>query len=275
MKPERINRILISIKRMPVGEKTVHFASIIARMLDAPVTLMTVIEDDGGRQAAEKGLEQARQALSGIEMQTKVRQGLDVDKEILAELNEGDHDLLVVGIVGATAFETLLFGSATRYLVGRAKRPMLVVRSYRQELRRMLICTGGREIAEPVVRLSAYLAQAARARVTLLHVAGSVPSMYTGLGEIEESLAELLQTGTPLARHLRWCAETLEKHGIKAEIELRHGVVVNEILREARLGDYDLIVLGSHISTTIWQSLMLDNVTRQVVDRAQCPVLVV
>ncbi|MBN1148530.1 MAG: universal stress protein [Anaerolineales bacterium] len=275
MKPEQINRMLICVKQLPIEGKTVHFAGLIAGMVGASVTLMAVIANEGERQAAEGKLEQARQMLAGVEVQTRVRKGLEVNKEILAEMDTGNYDLLAMGIVDVSAFEALLFGSATRYLVGRAKRPLLMVRSYRSAISRMLICTGGREIAEPVVRLSAYLAQVAQARVTLLHVAGSVPSMYTGLGEIEETLAELLRTDTPLARHLRWCAETLAQRGVNAELELRHGVVVNEILREARIGDYDLIVLGSHISATIWQSLMLDNVTRQVVDRAPCPVLVI
>jgi nucleotide-binding universal stress UspA family protein len=126
-----------------------------------------------------------------------------------------------------------------------------------------------------MVRLGGRLAQAAQADVTLLHIASPVPSMYTGLDGIEETLAELLQTDTPLARHLRWCAKKLASYGITADIKLRHGVVASEILREAQIGDYDMIVIGSRTLASRLGELVLDNVARQILKQTECPVLVV
>jgi nucleotide-binding universal stress UspA family protein len=99
--------------------------------------------------------------------------------------------------------------------------------------------------------------------------------MYTGLGTIEETLPELLQTDTPAARHLRWGAEILDQLGLRAELELRHGVAAEEILREALEGDYDLIVIGARYVASRLRGLLMGDVTRQIVDRAPCPTLVV
>jgi len=36
-----------------------------------------------------------------------------------------------------------------------------------------------------------------------------------------------------------------------------------------------LIVIGAHIISSPWKELMMDNVTHQVIERAQCPVLMI
>jgi nucleotide-binding universal stress UspA family protein len=141
-------------------------------------------------------------------------------------------------------------------------------------LERILICTGGQEISEPVVKLSANLAREANLKATLMYVSGAVPSMYTGMGEIEERLDDILETDTPLAKHLRMSAEMLAKNNIEAQVEFRHGDVAENIILEAQNGDYDLVVLGTSGSNT-FAGMLLGNVTQQVVNRAGCAVLIV
>jgi nucleotide-binding universal stress UspA family protein len=55
---------------------------------------------------------------------------------------------------------------------------------------------------------------------------------------------------------------------------VRHGLVVDEILNEARPADYDLVVIGAR-RAEVWQQLLLDNLARDIVTRVQLPVLVV
>ena len=85
---------------------------------------------------------------------------------------------------------------------------------------------------------------------------------------------EMLETETPMARHLRRSASLLTEAGIEAEIKVRHGDVVEAILEETGTGQYDLVVLGSTESWTL-QGLLLGNVTQQIINRAPCAVLVV
>ena len=126
-----------------------------------------------------------------------------------------------------------------------------------------------------MIREGAFWALAAGAQTTLLHVANPVPSMYTGLPAMEETLAELLQTDTPAARHLRRGAEVLDQLGVAAELKLRRGVAADEILREADEGDYDLIVIGKRSGAAWLNGLLVGDVARQIVDGAARPVLVV
>ena len=275
MKNKQIERILIAIKNTPVSATSVDFAGLVARKLSATVTLMSVVASENKRSAAEVGLEQVRQALAGLEVQARVRKDKDVNRAILTELDSGSYDILVVGQVGGRRLARLLSETRGSYLAERTDCPVLIVNKEYDRLERLLICTSGQKVAERVVEFSARFAQATQTRVSLLHVVSQVPAMYTGLDEIEETLAELLQTETPLAQHLRWCAQTLDQYSVPAELELRHGVVVDEILNEVREGDYDLVAIGSAAVKKSWQAWMLGDVTRQVIDCAPCPVLVV
>ncbi|MFQ6014994.1 MAG: universal stress protein [Anaerolineae bacterium] len=267
-------KILICAGKMPYAVPTVRFGGLIARLTKSSVIVLTVVGSQAEQVAGEETLAQAREMLGELTVETKTRRGAPAE-EILAETEEGDYDLVVVGARDVIGLTELLLGSVARHVVNHALASVLVVKRGRPNLERLLICTGGREIAEPVIRMGARLAQAAAARATLLYVVSPVPSMYTGLKALEETLSELLQTDTPAARHLRHGAEILDQYGVKAELELRHGVVADEILREAHQGDYDLIVIGTGVGGNRLKGLLMEDVTGHIVDHALRPVLVV
>jgi nucleotide-binding universal stress UspA family protein len=68
--------------------------------------------------------------------------------------------------------------------------------------------------------------------------------------------------------------ELLEPLGVQLQAKVRHGLVVEEILTEAKSGDYDLVVIGAHQSRG-WERYLLDDLARQIVQQADRPVLVV
>ena len=55
---------------------------------------------------------------------------------------------------------------------------------------------------------------------------------------------------------------------------VRHGLVVDELLMEALDGDCDLIVIGAHRQNG-WQRFLLDDLSHQIIIRADRPILVV
>jgi nucleotide-binding universal stress UspA family protein len=99
--------------------------------------------------------------------------------------------------------------------------------------------------------------------------------MYTGLGTIEETLSELLQSDTPVARHLRRGAEILAKYNVHAELKLRHGAAAFEIVREIDLEDYDLAVIGASGADTTLKEWLFGSIAQTVVDCVGIPVLVI
>ena len=149
------------------------------------------------------------------------------------------------------------------------------MRNPKTRIARILICSGGMKVSRPVIETGANLAVAFGAEVSLLHVAGFIPSMYTGLETIEETLDELLHTHTPVAQHLRQSAEYLAQRGVTAELKLRHGPASYEILRELDMVEYDLVVLGASGASSGWREWLMGNVTQEVMMLAGLPVLVV
>jgi len=267
-------RILLCVAGMPYAEAAVGFGGMIARITRSPVGLLHVVRRKEDQEAGERVLIAARKMLSGLTVDARIRRG-DPTRRILVEVEDCGYDLVVVGARQPTRLTEHVLGSVTQQVIRRVPISVLVARQAGPSLERVLVCTSGANVAEPVVELGAWLAGAAHARTTLLHVSSPVPSMYTGLDEIEETLPELLQTDTPLARHLRRSAKILARHQVTATLKQRHGVAADEILHETLEGNYDLIVIGASGTAGRLREWLLGNVTRQVVEHAQCSVLVV
>jgi nucleotide-binding universal stress UspA family protein len=91
---------------------------------------------------------------------------------------------------------------------------------------------------------------------------------------MQETADWLLTSQTELGLNLRRAKESLEKQGVSTELKLRGGSVLEEILNEIREGGYDLVVTGSALSRGL-RTYVLGDVSREVVNRASCPILVV
>ncbi len=267
-------KILLCVAGMPYAEETVAFTGEVARAVGASVTLLHVLRRGEPRERGRLLLEAARKVLPDLEVNTRLRRG-DPAGRILAEVREGAYDLVSVGANRHPALADRLLGSVSTQIVHRAPLSVLICRPTRRGIGRVLICTGGLDIAEPIIEAGAWLAEATRAQVSLLHVLGPVPGMYAGLEEFRETLPELLRTDTPIARHLRNGAGLLAQHQLRAELRIRYGVAAEEILLEARDGDYDLVVVGASGTVGRLRRWLLGDVTRQVADAAPCSVLVV
>jgi nucleotide-binding universal stress UspA family protein len=190
-----------------------------------------------------------------------------------AELARQDYTMMLFNVPRRRRLIPSNYRILSQRIIKRANVPVMLVRNVSKNFERMLVCTGGLEISEPVVHLSTKLAGSTGLLATLLTVSVAVPSMYTGMEELDESLEKLLGTDTPVAQHLRHSAEELTTHGIPAEIKIRHGDVVEAILEETKEGHYDLVVLGETEGSTL-RGLLLGNVTQQIVNRAPCAVLI-
>jgi nucleotide-binding universal stress UspA family protein len=93
--------------------------------------------------------------------------------------------------------------------------------------------------------------------------------------KMEEDVNLLLHSNSELGQNLRREKESLEGMGVTAEVRLRHGLVISEVFKEIRRGDYDLVVTGSSPEGGNLRSYIMGNITREIVNRAECPVLVV
>jgi nucleotide-binding universal stress UspA family protein len=97
--------------------------------------------------------------------------------------------------------------------------------------------------------------------------------MYTGMARLDETLSELLQSATPIARHLNKSAALFDSLGIVADLELRHGLPEDEILSAAETGKFDLLVIGRS-AQRILNRLFMTEISQKIIELAPCPILI-
>ena len=269
-------KILLIVDQLFKDERAINFGATLAQHTDSTITLLHVYPRSEGKADAEALLTQALQLLPDQSVETSLCIGKPITK-ILHEAREGDYDLLVLGtdVSANLPKHGLPISPSTLAIIRRTRTSVLVVRNPKPQFLRFLICTGGLDLSEPAIEAGAQLAKAVQAEVYLLHVAGVIPSMYTGLDEIDESLPELLSTETPIAQHLRRSAEILDRYDVQSHIKLRHGVVTEEIVREVTVNDYDLIISGTPEKTHPLKRMLLGDVVENVIKNTDCPFLVV
>ena len=269
-------KVIICVSNLLVDEPGLVFGGKLARSLQADISLLHVIsgkKQPAGQEKGEVLLREASLILSDISVKTILQWG-DVEKQITMEAERGSYDMVVISVskIGEGRQPT---SSVHRSLLKNLPCCLLVVKNPRAEIKRILICTGGFQMAESLIAVGADIASASSSEATLFHVAANVPTMYTGLKTIEETLHELLMTDTPVARHLRRGAEILTEHNLQAELKLRHGSAVYEIVREIDRENYDLVIIGASGANTMIKEWIFGNLAQDIVDAVGIPVMVV
>jgi sulfate/thiosulfate transport system ATP-binding protein len=129
-----LERVLICVAIGEPGKADVSFSGRLARHLGAAVTILTVLPE-AGRRSAEEGARRFLDACArnlarqGVAATTRTRAG-QPRAQILLELAEGRHDLLVVGApLPGSAGRIALGGGLLARLLRESTVPVLIVRS--------------------------------------------------------------------------------------------------------------------------------------------------
>lgn len=255
---------------------TLRFAAAVAGALSAEITLLGIASKK--RKVEELGQNLMHDARGlreqGLPVNVRVEAG-DAEAVVMDEIESSTYDMVVLGALGQKRSRRKLVDSVAVRIIEKARTSVLLVKGSRSQLSRVLICASASEYGHLAIWAGAAIACGARARATVLHVVGPMPTMYAGLEQMEETLAELLQSETEMARELKWAAQVVRAECEISELKLRRGLAADEILLEGREGDYDLIVLGSSLAGGGLVRALMGDLTREVVTRAQRPVLVV
>jgi sulfate/thiosulfate transport system ATP-binding protein len=128
-------RLLICVASGEPGKEDVLFAGRLARHLGAEATLLSVVPSgdthDQDRERAERFLAAGARTLAtlGINAQNTIRSG-QVRDEIIAEMREGGHDLLVLGSpLSSRDGRAALVGVVGQLLSQATEHPVLIIRS--------------------------------------------------------------------------------------------------------------------------------------------------
>lgn len=269
-------KLLICTDGSAQAENAVRFGGMIAGKSQAEVTILAITEKSGEEDAVFESLRRAQQTLKehGVDAEIITKAGEPIE-EIVKRTDETSYDLVVIGAVRKGTRGPFLMSAKAYKIIKAVAPPVLVVIGDRETIKRILVCSGGEKYIDRAVQFSGAIARAAGASVTLFHVMAEPPAVYTDLIKMEEDVNLLLHSSSGLGENLRREKESLEGMGVTAEVRLRHGLVISEVFKEIRRGDYDLVVTGSSPEGGNLRSYIMGNITREIVNRAECPVLVV
>jgi len=265
--------ILICLESEKYEHPPVLMGSIIAQAAGATVDVLVVVPENGHWENGESVAKQVKEYLEDTTGEVSLQQG-DVHTIYRNTLEEGDYHLVVVHAHRRVGLRQHV--DVEKTLLNQSHVSVLLAENPKPRINNILLSTSCKEGDHTLLRQGARLAKVLNAKITLLHVAsGSVPTMYTGLEQFDETVPRLLKTDTPFAKHLRRGVEILNNLNVPSEVKIRHGVPVEEIVREAQLENYDLVVVGASGVKEDLKSRLLGNLTKKIVDQVKLPVLVV
>src|SRR5438046_6161425 len=268
-------KILICCDGTSSAQTAIDLVGLLAGPLTAETTLLGIAERSEDEQPLCEALQTQAQSLRqrGVSPDIVVQSGEPV-LQIVDQTSKSKYDLVVIGARWTGAVGHYWRSKRTYEVIKTIQPPVLVAIGERKELKRFVICTGGKEFIEQAVQFTGTLAAAVGASVTLLHVMAEPPAMFADLVRMEENVHQLLQSKSELGTNLRRQKRELDRLGVSAEVHLRHGIVIDEVFAEVREGDYDLIVTGTSQARGLLRHYIMGDLTRSILNRANVPVLV-
>ena len=215
---------------------------------------------------AVKMLEQNR-----VEYKFEVQNG-DAEEVIPSRAMRGNF-INVIGPLGRPQVRRLISGRSFRHLMEDIEQPILYVPVVKLPPKKILISIGGLGYEVNAEHIAMQIAAKTNAEITLLHVIPPVALDYPTAKTVSEHWQTVAETDTPIGRSLRNAMDAAKNNGLTAKVKPRRGEVVEEILAEIKDENYDLVCVGSLYSSKSLRQLYTPNVTAEIADGIQCPVL--
>ena len=269
-------KILVCSDGSERARRALASAAIIANATKAETTILGITEIEQEEPNLWAALREEAKVFRehAIEPEIVTKIG-DPVAEIVRRTKETAYDLVVIGAERRGAQEFFL-PSTKAYSITEAIVPaVLVVPVSRPAIKRILICSGGGTYIENAVRFTSTIAKDLSAEIALLTVTPRPPAMHGTIFRRQEDVTALLNSNSALGRNLRTAQEIIKRADVPVVVEVRHGIVIDEILAEVERRDYDLVVSGSWPVRDAWRNYAIGNVTREIVNRTHRLVLVV
>ncbi|MHB8777979.1 MAG: universal stress protein [Anaerolineales bacterium] len=208
---------------------------------------------------------------NNVEYKLEVQNG-NAEDIIPRKANQGTY-ISVIGPLGRPHIRRLITGRSIRHLMEEIEQPILYVPMVKLPLKKILICIGGLGYEVTAEHIAMQMAMKTRAEITFLHIVPPIDMKYPTAKTVSEHWQTLVDTDTPVGRSLRQAMEIAKNDGLTANVKARQGHVVEEILAEVKEGSYDLLCMGSLYSSHALRQLYMPNVTAEIADNVNCPVL--
>ena len=156
-----------------------------------------------------------------------------------------DCDLIVFGEPKQSHLGRLFTGRPCHKAVNKVPVSILVTWRPRWPIQKILLIVRIEDTDEAAVDWMARLARPSDAKVTILPVLSSFPSVYAPISSEETALGELLSPNTQPGQQLRCLSQRLAQWQIDGALRFRQGEPGWQIRWEVAEGNYDLIVIGA------------------------------
>ena len=292
--------ILVPLDGSKLAESAIPVATSLAGTLNAPVTLLHIIEQEAPHEVhKDRHITQADEASAYLEQvakrdfppEVKVHWHVhttavkDVSDSIVEHaMREFLPDLIVMCTHGRSGVRELLYGSIAQKVVANGLTPLLVIRPRVDtpttfELKQILVPLDTGPIHDDSLPVTQELASAYKSDIHLLTV---IPTFSTVSGEKAAASSLLPATTSALldinvenaAEDLQEHLDGLKKEGFQVTAEVARGDPATEIVNISEKLKADLIVLTTHRKTgtkAFWARSVAPNVVR----RARIPILLI
>lgn len=271
-------RVLLATGGPGQSEIAIRQLMLLAQSVTVSPTVLTVIKNATEQQEGDEILAHAGRLLDpifdSVKYKTRVGQAWE---EIIREGESGEYDVIMMGQRQSRPLLTRIRGLVTQKVVARTNMPVLIAKREARPLNRILICDSGAHsptlLQQFRMRLPAVLRNATD--VTVLHVMSQISAAPGVRGEDLQLTAEqLIEAGTPEGTMLLQDLTYLKQMDLDLHAKVRHGLVVDEIVTEARSDDYDLVVIGAHRDEGL-PRFLLDDLAHELVLDVDRAILVV
>jgi nucleotide-binding universal stress UspA family protein len=270
-------QILVATGGAAHSDTAVRLGAYLASKTSSHLTLLTVIRHEEDRPQAEAILTRAATLAAGhhITAKKQIRVG-HTATEIVQAASQGKYDLLVVGERPAHRLVKRLLGPTAEKVIAHMPCAVLIARQEMEALNRVLLCEGGRDpsLLERLLNRLAPLLKVA-GELTILHVMSQMAAAPGIAGwELQANAEELIARHTREGELLVHDKTVLRQLPIHLQTKVRHGLVVDEVLAEAKDGAYDLVAIGAHQGHG-WERFLLDDLAHQIVTKSGNSILIV
>jgi len=292
-------KILVPLDGSQLAEAALPAAASLAENLNAPVTLLHIIEQNAPdvihnerhlihSEEAEEYLQNlAKHSFpADIKVNWHVHNAgvTDVTASIVEHIGEFEPDLIIMCAHGRSGIRDMLFGRIAQQVVAKGTTPLLLLQpmtSHRKEftLHRILLPLDSESVHDDSLPIAKKLARAYNAELYLLCV---IPTLNTLHGD-EAATSTILPATTNALLDIKeeHAKEHFQEHlnemigeGIRTTAEIARGDPAQTIVNVAERSDADLIVLSTHRKAGIdafWARSVAPNVAR----RTKIPLLLI
>jgi nucleotide-binding universal stress UspA family protein len=292
--------ILVPLDGSTLAEAAIPAAASLAQTLEAPVTLLHIIEQDAPQEIhRDHHLTQADEAAAYLKNVAErgfppvIKVAIHVHTAAVKDVpgsivehatREFQPDLIVMCTHGKSGVREFLYGSIAQQVVAQGLTPLLLIKprtdtSTSFRLYKILVPLDTGPTHDASLPVAQQLAHAYQANIHLLTV---IPTFGTVAGEAAAASSLLPATTTALleiavenaADDLQEHLDELKKNGLQATAEVGRGDPTTEIVHLSESLNVDLIVLTTHRkagTAAFWARSVAPNVVR----RAHIPILLI